>query len=250
MIDVKRRERALPVANGEPLDAVGGRGLARSQITSGRTRRLLTSTCSKGGARSRPTSVAAFAIGAALPVLLILLAPAAAVPHRRYRRPGCPCCARGRRSATTAANSTLFGGRTSPSPIAPEIGIWADPLRLFAIGPIQSQLQDAGDRPINLGGSLVLEPQNDRGQRRIVPVLTHEPPRVPRPASKNPWYILATIHGEQTQEGWNEEVAAKNRRIWNGWSCGHLPKSKRAELAKLSKLDEAALEAWSETRAG
>ena len=78
-------------------------------------------------------------------------------------------------------------------------------------------------------------------------MLTGEPPRVPKPASKSPWYVLATIHGEQTEEGWNEEVAAKNRRIWNGWSCGHLPKAKRAELAKLAKLDEAALEAWSET---
>ena len=60
-------------------------------------------------------------------------------------------------------------------------------------------------------------------------MVTREPPRVPKPASKSPWYVLATIHGEQTEEGWNEEVAAKNRRIWNGWSCGHLPQAKRAE---------------------
>ena len=78
-------------------------------------------------------------------------------------------------------------------------------------------------------------------------MVTREPPRVPKPALKSPWYVLATILGEQTEEGWNEEVAAKNRRIWNGWSCGHLPKAKRAELAKLAKLDEAALDAWSET---
>lgn len=78
-------------------------------------------------------------------------------------------------------------------------------------------------------------------------MVTREPPRVPKPASKNPWYVLATIHGEQTDEGWNEEIAARNRRIWNGWSCGHLSKAKRAEIAKLAKLDEAALEAWSET---
>ena len=77
-------------------------------------------------------------------------------------------------------------------------------------------------------------------------MVTREPPRVPKPASKNPWYVLATIHGEQAEEGWSGEVAAKNRQIWNGWSCGHLPKAKRAELAKLAKLDEAALDAWSE----
>jgi hypothetical protein len=77
-------------------------------------------------------------------------------------------------------------------------------------------------------------------------MLTHEPPRVPKPASQNPWYVLATIHGEQTEGGWDEALAARNRRIWNGWSCGHLPEAKRAELARLAKLDEAALVAWSE----
>ena len=246
MIDVKRRERALPVANGEPLDAVGGRGLARSQITSGRTRRLLTSTCSKGGARSRPTSAAAFAIRAALPVLLILLTPPP------------PCLTVAIAALVALAALGVVGARRRPRSAPSFAGGLArrrsrrrmaskPTLRLFAIEPIQIQLQDAGDRPINLGVSLVREPQNDRGQCRIVPMLTHEPPRVPKPASKNPWYVLATIHGEQTEEGWNEEVAAKNRRIWNGWSCGHLPKAKRAELAKLAKLDEAALEAWSET---
>ena len=43
-------------------------------------------------------------------------------------------------------------------------------------------------------------------------MVTREPPRVPKPASKIPWYVLATIHGEQTEDGWNEEVAAKNRQ--------------------------------------
>ena len=113
----------------------------------------------------------------------------------------------------------------------------------LGIGPIQSQLQDAGERPIKLGASSVREPHDDCGQYRIVPVPTHRPPRVSKSASQNPWYVLATIHGEQTGAGWNEEIAAENRRIWNGWSCGHLPKAKRAELAKLAKLDEAALEA-------
>ena len=120
-------------------------------------------------------------------------------------------------------------------------------VRLTASGGSANQLQDAGDRPINLGVPSARKPHDDRDQYRIVPMLTREPPRVPKPASKNPWYVLATIHGEQTGEGWSEEIAAKNRRIWNGWSCGHLPKAKRAELAKLANLDEATREAWSET---
>jgi hypothetical protein len=42
---------------------------------------------------------------------------------------------------------------------------------------------------------------------------------VPRPANENPWYLLATLHGEQPKgiERWNfnEELHAKNRQAWN-----------------------------------
>ena len=120
MIDIKRRERAGALANAEPLDAAGDRGLARSQITSGRNRRPLTNTCGKDGARSRlrgglcdrgrPSSP----VGTLNPAAVVLtVAITSWVPSLRS----------GRRSATTTAIGTLFCGRTSPSPIAPENGI-------------------------------------------------------------------------------------------------------------------------------
>ncbi|WP_457648514.1 pentapeptide repeat-containing protein [Profundibacter sp.] len=60
-------------------------------------------------------------------------------------------------------------------------------------------------------------------------------------ANKNPWYVLATIYGEQ-EEGaklWNydEELAAKNRRAWNGWFCGELSDEERQDLAQKTRLE-------------
>lgn len=73
-----------------------------------------------------------------------------------------------------------------------------------------------------------------------MPPKTADTPELPRPdlkpAAGNPWYVLATIHGEQTRERRDFELHAKNRRIWNGWCCGHLSAPKRAQLAKAAKL--------------
>ena len=51
-------------------------------------------------------------------------------------------------------------------------------------------------------------------------------------AGQNPWYVLATIAGEQRVEGKDPELAAGNRRIWNGWSCGRMDDGPRAALAE------------------
>lgn len=60
------------------------------------------------------------------------------------------------------------------------------------------------------------------------------------PANKNPWYVLATIAGEQEvaekASEFDEKLAAKNRRYWNGWVCQNLSDEKRAVLAE--KLGE------------
>jgi uncharacterized protein YjbI with pentapeptide repeats len=40
-----------------------------------------------------------------------------------------------------------------------------------------------------------------------------------RPANDNPWYCLATLHGEQPVDGQDEELAAKNRTAWNRWTA-------------------------------
>ncbi len=55
-------------------------------------------------------------------------------------------------------------------------------------------------------------------------------------ANKNPWYVLATIYGEQPEGGFDDELAAKNRRAWNGWFCGDLNEGERADRAQKTGL--------------
>ncbi|HGG65291.1 MAG TPA: hypothetical protein ENK34_12030 [Rhodobacteraceae bacterium] len=61
-------------------------------------------------------------------------------------------------------------------------------------------------------------------------------------ANKNPWYVLATIYGEQPEGavGWKHDknLAAKNRRAWNGWFCGHLSDEERADRALKTGLEQ------------
>jgi len=58
-------------------------------------------------------------------------------------------------------------------------------------------------------------------------------------ANKNPWYVLATIYGEQ-EAPWGEGQA-KNRRVWNGWFCSELSDEERADRATKAGLDEGEL---------
>lgn len=64
-------------------------------------------------------------------------------------------------------------------------------------------------------------------------------------ANKNPWYVLATIYGEQEIDAdpfiTDKELAAKNRRAWNGWFCGGLSNEVRDERARSIGLSAADL---------
>jgi len=57
-----------------------------------------------------------------------------------------------------------------------------------------------------------------------------------RRANDNPWYWLATVHGEQTVTAgggdWDEQLAADNRWAWNGWMARDLSNEQRAILVK------------------
>ncbi|MCP5085674.1 MAG: pentapeptide repeat-containing protein [Rhodobacteraceae bacterium] len=57
-----------------------------------------------------------------------------------------------------------------------------------------------------------------------------------QPANKNRWYVLATIFGQQEEgkEAWefDQELAARNRRAWNGWACRDLDAGAREKLAQ------------------
>ena len=52
-----------------------------------------------------------------------------------------------------------------------------------------------------------------------------------QPASKNIYYVMATIEREQG-EGFDGELAAQNRRFWNGWACAGMEPELRADLAE------------------
>jgi len=65
-----------------------------------------------------------------------------------------------------------------------------------------------------------------------------------KPASDNPWYVLATVCGEQTGREIDWDLHARNRRIWNGWACYRLKDEEREALAKRLGIDAADLMPW------
>ncbi len=65
---------------------------------------------------------------------------------------------------------------------------------------------------------------------KVPPMSDAEKPKL-RQANDNPWYCLATLHGEQAKGArvW-EDLAAKNRLAWNRWIAGALTDKQRADL--------------------
>lgn len=51
-------------------------------------------------------------------------------------------------------------------------------------------------------------------------------------AAENPWYVLATIHGEKAGETLDVSPARKNVQSWNSWATQYMPNQ---EIGKLSK---------------
>ena len=70
------------------------------------------------------------------------------------------------------------------------------------------------------------------------------------PAKQNPWYVLATIAGEQRSKGIDKDLAGKNRAYWNAWAGQHLSAEDKAEIKDPfgSSLFEGTPE-WSEVEA-
>jgi hypothetical protein len=66
-----------------------------------------------------------------------------------------------------------------------------------------------------------------------------------KPAAKNPWYVLATIAGEQTKQRFDTKLHERNRRYWNGWACSKMSEEERAELAERLDLRVEELAPWS-----
>lgn len=58
-----------------------------------------------------------------------------------------------------------------------------------------------------------------------------------KPANSNPWYILATLHGEQTGTDIDEELHRRNRQSWNRWIVAALDDVARQNLVNSHRVD-------------
>lgn len=66
-----------------------------------------------------------------------------------------------------------------------------------------------------------------------------------RPANENPWYVLATYHGEQTGDELDKDLHAKNREVWNRWMAAALSDEDRQELINEERATAAELKPFS-----
>lgn len=60
-------------------------------------------------------------------------------------------------------------------------------------------------------------------------------------ARKNPWYVLATVAGEQEGPLIDGELHAKNQRFWNAWMCHWMNDDERASVASKLGVPQAIL---------
>jgi len=72
------------------------------------------------------------------------------------------------------------------------------------------------------------------------------PPSHQVAASSNPWYVLATIFNKKDEENSHPELHARNRRIWNAWSCSGLQEKEREVLAGKLKINPSQLDRWTD----
>jgi hypothetical protein len=71
--------------------------------------------------------------------------------------------------------------------------------------------------------------------------------RVLAPANENPWYVLMTLHGEQTGEGVDYHLHDNNLAAWNSWACQRMSAEQRA---KASEGKTSAISAWPQVSRG
>jgi hypothetical protein len=57
-----------------------------------------------------------------------------------------------------------------------------------------------------------------------------------RKAKDNPWYRLATLHGEPS--GRYDEIAKKNRVTWNRWMAARISDQLKPDLREKRWLDD------------
>lgn len=68
-----------------------------------------------------------------------------------------------------------------------------------------------------------------------------------KPANENPWYVLATLYGEQ-EGGFDPVLHEKNRTAWNAWAGQALSAEDIVAVAEKAGIAEEELNAWSTMR--
>lgn len=63
---------------------------------------------------------------------------------------------------------------------------------------------------------------------------------------ESPWYLLATVCGEQDRDRFDSKLNARNRQIWNRWFIRFVDSSKRESLCHEGKVDIADFEPLSD----
>jgi len=63
-------------------------------------------------------------------------------------------------------------------------------------------------------------------------------------ANTNPWYVLMTLYGELEGKWGDDDLHAKNRAVWNAWSCQGLDDDAAAVVAKLARVDVGETRGW------
>jgi uncharacterized protein YjbI with pentapeptide repeats len=51
-----------------------------------------------------------------------------------------------------------------------------------------------------------------------------------KPANENPWYCLATLHGEQPPDSFDQHLAQNNQQAWQRWFAGLMPANELRSL--------------------
>ncbi|TQM92249.1 hypothetical protein [Roseinatronobacter monicus] len=65
-------------------------------------------------------------------------------------------------------------------------------------------------------------------------------------ASANPWYVLATLFGEQKNVEVDEELHENNRKAWNAWALHLLNDSEKEDLVQKFGAFKGGVDDWSQ----
>lgn len=64
------------------------------------------------------------------------------------------------------------------------------------------------------------------------------------PANENPWYVLATLYGEQEGEEIHDDLAMRNSMIWNAWACARLDENTKQKLVRKGVITSSDSTRW------